>query len=404
MSGQQYIDFYRQSRDLIMSKSCGVMNDVRDEAFSRFQAEGFPTRKVERYKYTDVDKAFKTDFGILFTPLGIIPSAYIFSLKEAPVDVQPYYNRIADQTDGITLLNTILAHECLLIYVPANTKVEKPITVDNWIKGNVPSMMNRRMLIVMEKGADATIIVNDHATDQQEFLTTQVIEVYCHDNAHLDIYEIEETTPLMKRFSNVYIHEQPYATVRHNVITLHNGMTRNLCDVSLNGEYAETTLNGCAIGSGSQHIDNNTLIRHSAAHCTSNELYKYVVDDQAVGAFAGKILVEKDAQQTNSQETNNNLCASPSARMYSQPMLEIYADDVKCSHGSTTGVLDETALFYMRQRGIAEEEARMLLKNAFLGQVIDQIDYEPLRSRIFVKVEKRFLGEMEKCKTCNLCK
>ena len=404
MSEQQYIDFYTQCRNLIMSKSCGVMNDVREKAFKRFKTVGFPSRKSERYKYTDVDKAFHTDFGILFTPLGITPSAYIFSLKDAPADVRPYYNRLADQHDGITLLNTMLAHECLLIYVPADTKVEKPLTVDNWIKGNVPSMMNRRMLIIMEKGADATIIVNDHATDKQEFLTTQVIEVYCHDNAHLDLYEVEETTPLTKRFSNVYIHQQPYASVRHSVITLHNGLTRNLCDVTLNGEFSETTLNGCAIGSGKQHIDNNTLIRHNAAHCTSNELYKYVVDDQAVGAFAGKILVEKGAQQTSSQETNNNLCASPSARMYSQPMLEIYADDVKCSHGSTTGVLDETALFYMRQRGIAEEEARMLLKNAFLGQVIDQIDYEPLRSKIFVKVEKRFLGEMEKCKTCNLCK
>ena len=404
MSEQQYIEFYRECRDMIMSKSTDVMNSVRDKAFEKFAATGFPSQKVERYKYTDVDKAFEPNYGILFTPLGIAPSNYIFSLKDSPVDTKPYYNQLADQQDGITLLNTMLAHECLLIYVPKNTKVEKPVSVDNWIRGDVPSMMNRRMLIVMESGAEAVIIVGDHATDQQQFLTTQVIEVFCHDNAHLDLYEIEETTPQMKRFSNVYINEENDCNVRHSCITLHNGMTRNRCDVELRGQFSEVTLNGCAIGSGSQHIDNNTLIRHIAPNCSSQQLYKYVVDDQAVGAFAGKILVEKDARKTASQETNNNLCASPEAKMYSQPMLEIYADDVKCAHGSTVGVMDETALFYMRQRGIPEEEARMLLKNAFMGQVIDQITYEPLRSKLYVKVEKRFLGELEKCKTCKLCK
>ncbi|MBR1465522.1 MAG: Fe-S cluster assembly protein SufD [Bacteroidaceae bacterium] len=404
MSEQQYIEFYSECRDMIMSKSTAVMNNERDKAFELFKQYGFPSQKVERYKYTDVDKAFAPNYGILFTPLGIAPSSYIFSLKDAPKDMTAYYNRLADTSDGITLLNTMLAHECLLIYVPKNTKVEKPINVDNWIRGAVPSMMNRRLLVVLESGADATVIVGDHATDQQAFLTTQVVEVFCHDNSRLDLYEIEETTPGMNRFSNVYIHTENDCNVRHSCITLHNGTTRNLCDVSMEGQYTEVTLNGCAIASATQHIDNNTLIRHIAPNCTSNELYKYVVDEQAVGAFAGKILVEKDAQKTSSQETNNNLCASPEARMYSQPMLEIYADDVKCAHGSTVGVMDETALFYMRQRGIPEEQARMLLKNAFMGQVIDQISYEPLRSKLYVKVEKRFLGELEKCKTCNLCK
>ena len=404
MSEKQYIEFYKQYREMIQQRSTAVMNNVRDDAFRSFINTGFPSQKVERYKYTDVDKAFETDYGILFTPLGIESSDYIFNLKDAPVETSPYYNKAADQSDGITLLNTMLAHECLLIYIPQNTKVEQPISVNYRMKGDVPSMMNRRMLVIMERGAEATIIVNDRATDQQDFLTTQVIEIFCDDNSHLDFYEIEDTVPQMKRFSNVYINEGSNCTVKHNSITIFNGMTRNLCDVTLNGQYSEATLNGCAIGSGRQHIDNNTLIRHISPNCTSKELYKYVVDDMSVGAFAGKILVEKDAQKTNSQETNNNLCASPEARMYSQPMLEIYADDVKCAHGSTVGVMDETALFYMKQRGIPEEQARMLLKNAFMGQVIDQITYEPLRNKLYVKVEKRFLGELQKCKDCNLCK
>lgn len=403
-SEQQYIELYSEAGALIKQKSCGVMNSVRDAAFAVFEEKGFPSKKVERYKYTDVDAAFAPNYGISLNALELKPSKYIFSFKDAPIDLAPYYNKVADGSDAITALNTALSHEGLLIYVPKNDRPEDPIVVDNYLRGNVATMMNRRVLVVLEMGAEATIIINDHAADKQRFLTTQVMEVVCKDNSRLDLYEIEETTPLCSRFSNVYIREGRDCSVKHNSITLFNGQTRNLCDVYLEGENSEVTLNGCAIGTASQRIDNNTLIAHKVPNCQSNELYKYVVDDKAVGAFAGKILVEKDAQKTSSQETNANLCASKDARMFTQPMLEIYADDVKCAHGSTVGVMDETALFYMRQRGIAEDEARTLLKNAFMGQVIDQITLEPLRQKLYVKVEKRFRGELDKCEDCGLCK
>jgi Fe-S cluster assembly protein SufD len=192
--------------------------------------------------------------------------------------------------------------------------------------------------------------------------------------------------------------------VSHNNITLFNGETRNTTDVLLTGEHSEVTLNGCVVADKNQRVDNNTLIDHQVPHCTSNELFKYVVDDTAVGAFAGRILVRQEAQKTSSQETNANLCASPEARIYTQPMLEIYADDVKCSHGSTVGVLDQSALFYMQQRGIPMEEARMLLKFAFAGQVIDEVRLEPLRDRLHYLIEKRFRGELNKCTGCAMCK
>lgn len=403
-SEQQYIELYHEAADTIKARSCPVMNAVRDEAFATFQQMGFPSKKVERYKYTDVAAAFAPNYGISLSPLTVKPSPYIYPIKDAPIDVAPYYHQVADNTDPLTALNTALVHDALLIYVPKNTQVEDPIVVDNWLRGTAATMMNRRVLVILETGAEATLIMNDHAADKQRFLTTQVMEIVCKDNARLDLYEIEETTPLCSRFSNVYIQAQRDCSIKHNSITLFNGQTRNLCDVRLTGEHTEVTLNGCAIGSGSQHIDNNTLVIHQVPNCQSNELYKYVVDDKAVGAFAGKILVEKDAQKTTSQETNANLCASSDARMYTQPMLEIYADDVKCAHGSTVGVMDEAALFYMRQRGIPEQEARTLLKNAFMGQVIDQIKYEPLRQRLYVKVEKRFRGELDKCEDCRLCK
>lgn len=403
-SEQQYIELYRECAELIKGKSCDVMNAVRDEAFSVFERQGFPSKKVERYKYTDVAAAFAPNYGIGFAPLDVKPSPYICRLADADFDASPYYNRIADGTDSLTALNTALAHDCLVIRVPRNTRVEDPIVVDNYLRGQAATLMVRRVLIVMEQGSEATIIMNDHVVDKERFGVLQVVEIVCKDNSKLDVYEIEETTPLCSRFSNVYINVGMDCSVKHNSITLYNGQSRNLCDVYLTGENSEVTLNGCAISGGNQRIDNNTLIHHRVPNCQSTELYKYVVDDSSVGAFAGKILVDKDAQKTSSQETNANLCASPSARMFTQPMLEIYADDVKCAHGSTVGVMDEAALFYMRQRGIAEDEARTLLKNAFMGQVIDQIQYRPLRDKLYVKVEKRFRGELDKCDDCRLCK
>lgn len=403
-SEQQYIELYNEASSLIKQKSCPVMNSVRDAAFAVFEEKGFPSKKVERYKYTDVSAAFAPNYGISLGALELKPSKYIFSFKDSPIDLTPYYNKVADGSDALTALNTALAHEGLLIYVPKNERPSDPIVIDNYLRGNAATMMNRRLLVILEVGAEATVIINDHATDKQRFLTTQVMEVIAKDNSHLDLYEIEETTPLCSRFSNVYIREGRDCSVKHNSITLFNGQTRNLCDVYLEGENSEVTLNGCAIATANQRIDNNTLIAHRVPNCQSNELYKYVLDDKSVGAFAGKILVEKDAQKTSSQETNANLCASKEARMFTQPMLEIYADDVKCAHGSTVGVMDETALFYMRQRGIPEDEARTLLKNAFMGQVIDQVTLEPLRQKLYVKVEKRFRGELEKCEECGLCK
>ncbi len=406
-SEQQYIDFYGEASELIRQKSCEAMNAVRDAAFEVFRRQGFPTQKQERYKYTDVPAAFAPDYGISLSPASITPSQNIFPISAAPIDVRPFYNKVADASDSITALNTALVPDGILVYVPKNQVPAAPIQISGQLSGSISTMLNRRLLIILEQGAQATVILDDKGGEHPDgvsFLTTQVIEVVCQANSHLDLYEIEETDKSCSRFSNVYIRAERDSSVRHNSITLQGGLTRNLCDACLVGANARLTLNGCVIGSDSQHTDNNTLIRHCAPQCQSDQLYKYVLDGHSVGAFAGKILVDKDAQKTTSQETNANLCASPEARMYSQPMLEIYADDVKCNHGSTVGVMDEAALFYMRQRGIPEAEARMLLKNAFMGGVIDQIPLRSLRDRLYVKIEKRFRGEYEKCEACRLCK
>ena len=327
------------------------------------------------------------------------------SAADAQDKAKGLYGALADSSeDGITALNTMLAQDALLIYVPKNVKVDRAIQVINILRSDVELMVNRRVLVVLEQGADAKLLFCDHAADDRNFLATQVVEVFVGENAHLDMTCLEETHYKNVRVSNVYIDQKANSRVDHNVITLHNGVTRNRTDLVFSGEGAECYMNGCVIADKEQRVDNNTLIDHKVPHCDSHELYKYVLDDKAVGAFAGRVLVRKDAQKTTSQETNQNLCATKECRMYTQPMLEIYADDVKCAHGSTVGQLNDKALFYMQQRGVSLEEARTLLQNAFIGEVIDRIQVEPLRDRLRHLVEKRFRGELNKCEGCKLCR
>lgn len=411
----QYLELYNDVKPLLDKQSCAALNAQREAAIASFKAKGLPTRKDERYRYTDVAQAFEPNYGLSLAPYTIKGVDHVHPMKESPIDPAPYYNHIADCSDPLTALNTALAHDALIIYIPKGTVCKTPIRIENILSGMQNTMVVRRVLIVMEECSEATIFFIDHikrmkpentgdaeSTVSPLFLTSQVIEVYCKDNSHLDLYEIEETTQQCRRFSNLYAETGRNATLTHNNITLSNGITRNGLDVMLKGEGSETVLNGAVIADGRQHVDNNTLIDHQAARCTSNELYKYVIDDSAVGAFAGKVLVREGAQQTSSHETNNNMCASNEARMYTQPMLEIYADDVKCAHGSTVGVMDEAALFYMQQRGIPLEEARTLLKNAFISQVIDEMKWHGLRDRIHILVDKR-LSKEERCGTCRIC-
>ena len=449
-SEQQYIDLYEQAREMIFDHAPEAMNAVRDEAFEDFRKQGFPSKKVERYKYTDIQKLFAPDYGVNLNrleipvdpyaafrcdvpnlstslyfvvndmfyrddkPKGHLPEGVIVgSLRDYPDLIAKYYSKLAKTSDdAITALNTMLAQDGMLVYVPKNVKVDRAIQVINILKATpqnaqrqVPDLMvNRRVLIILEEGAEIKMLFCDHAADDRNFLATQVIEAYVGENASLDLYCLEETHYKNVRLSNVYIDQQANSRVNHNVITLHNGVTRNKLDLTFSGEGAECQCYGCVIADKEQHVDNNTLITHKVSHCSSNELYKYVLDDKATGAFAGRVLVEHGAQKTTSQMTNQNLTATREARMYTQPMLEIYADDVKCAHGSTVGQLNDAALFYMRQRGISLKEAKLLLQNAFINEVIDHMQLEPLRDRLHYLVEKRFRGELNKCDGCKLCK
>ncbi len=446
MNGEkQYVDLYAHARAVIFQHGSPVMNGVRDAAFEDFKRLGFPSRKVERYRYTDMAALFAPNYGLNLNRLDIpvkpneafkcsvpnlstslyfivndafhakalpkatLPEGVIVDSLRKVADTHPqlvskYYAQLAEtKDDAVTALNTMLAQDGLFIYVPKRVKIDRAVQVVNLLRSDVDLMVNRRVLIVLDEGAEAKFLFCDHTMDDRRFLATQVIEAYVGENASLDLYCMEETHGRNTRVSNVYVEQQANSRFNHNVLTLHNGITRNQLNLAFRGEGASCCCNGCVIADKKQHVDNNTFIRHAVPHCESRELYKYVLDDQATGAFAGRVLVEKGAQKTNSEMRNQNLCTTKQARMRTQPELEIYADDVKCGHGATVGQLNDQAMFYMRQRGISEQEAKLLLEFAFINEVVDSMQLEPLKDRLHYLVEKRFRGELDKCAGCRNC-
>lgn len=441
----QYVDLFHQSEEMICRHSAATLNDLRRKALEDFRLQGFPTRKNEKYKYTNISELFRPDYGLNLNRLAIpvdpykafkcdvpnmstslyfvvndsfhnkplpkasLPEGVVFgSLRDAAVQypelVKNHYGKLADTSkDAITAFNTVFAQDGVFFYVPKGVVVDKPVQLINILRADIDFMANRRILIILEDGAQAKLLMCDHVMDKVKFLSTQVIEVFVGENAVFDMYELEETHTSTVRLSNLYVKQEASSTVLVNEMTLHNGITRNTTEVLLAGKGADINLCGMAIADKTQHVDNNTFIDHAVPDCNSNELFKYVLDDHSTGAFAGTVLVRPGAQHTTSQQTNRNLCATRDARMYTQPQLEIYADDVRCSHGATVGQLDENALFYMRARGIAEKEARLLLMFAFVNEVVDTIRLDALKERLHLLVEKRFRGELAKCQGCTMC-
>lgn len=441
---QEYIALYEKHKELIETPCATLLNEARHNAFEKFKATGFPSTKEEEWLHTDVATQFTADYGMnlgrintqsgphdIFTcdvPNLKTHKAYIVNdthqasdkSKPLPAGVllgslntlahshkellAPYYNTLATEGDSIAQFNTTFAQDGIALYIPRGTEIEETIQIVSLIQSRVDMMSNRRLLIVLEEGAKASLLICDHSSTEHHNLSTQVTEVFLGRGASLDIYEIEETSTGNSRIGHLFVRQEADSSFNHSNITLTNGFTRNRINVALEGRGACANISGLAISDGKQHIDNRTLVEHKTSNCKSTELYKYILDDESTGVFTGKMLIHPDAQQTTSEQTNRNLCLTSCARMYTQPQLEIYADDVKCSHGSTVGQLDENALFYMQQRGIPADEARHLLMYAFAGEVIENIKLAALRDRLHLLVEKRFRGELNRCKGCSLCK
>lgn len=440
---QQYLDLYAAQGETLCGASCAAMNAAREAALAGLQQHGLPTSRNERYKYTDVEAALAPDYGLnlrrtlpavdpykeyrcavphlstslyfvvndvpytVQTPTAPLPEGVLVQpLSQAdPALVAAYYNREAGRKyDGVTALNTLLAQDGLLVYLPAGTILNNPIQIVNVAAARADLMVNRRLLIVAEEGAQGVILLCEHTDGQCRTLSTQVTEIFVGEGANIQVNVVEETTEQHTALDNVYVHQAAASHVSYNGVTLTCGQTRHRLDFRLDGKGADMVARGVVVADGQQRVDNSLVVDHVAPSCTSDMLYKYVLDGHSVGAFAGLVLVEKGAQKSLSQQTNANICAAPTARAFSQPMLEIYADDVKCNHGSTIGKLDESALFYMRQRGIPEREARLILQQAFVGDVLRHIELERLRERLAHLVEMRFRGELSACAGCKMCR
>lgn len=438
----QYIELFDSHRDTINSKSAQVMNDCRAAARQALEGKQLPTKGSEGYEKTSIDEMFSLDYGVNINrvnipvdvslsfkcdvpnmstimayvvndtfvasstlhnkmPQGVIIDSLAKVAQEQPQLVSQYYNQLADNENVGVALNTMLAQDGVFIYVPRGVVMERPIQLVNIFNSAASLMGVRRLLIVVEEGAKAQLLICDHTQNSEyRYLSSQVLEAYVAQNASLDIYDIEESSETTSRYSQLYARQESHSTLLINGVTLTSGTTRNDYNIDLVGENCSSTLAGMAIGSGRQHIDNNSSIRHLSTRGNSNQLFKYVLDEESTGAFEGAIYVADGAQYTEAYQSNRNLLASKQARMHTKPQLEIYNDDVKCSHGATTGQLDADALFYMRSRGIPEQEACMMLMQAFMVDVIDMVKMDGLRDRLRHLVEKRFYGQQAKCADC----
>ncbi|MDR0799569.1 MAG: Fe-S cluster assembly protein SufD [Dysgonamonadaceae bacterium] len=439
---QQYIDLFTQHKSRIEASCAPLLNQAREQAFETFRRTGFPAYRSEDYTHTDVPGLLQEDFGFYLNrpassgafplafhcqmllqtafsaydvngyfysgeknqplPEGVFSGSLNVFAERYPELFSAYYHRLAMQeADGLAAFNTAFVQDGYVLYVPENVIIENPIQLTNLLIGNQRSLINRRLLLIFEPGAQAKVLVCNHTGNEQTAMAaTQVCEIFAGKGSVVDFCEMEECSPQTIRLAAHYVRQESSSDVRIHAITLANGTTRNNYRVDLAGAHAELQLSGLTIADQRQRTDNYTVIHHQVPDCRSHELFQYLVEEQAIGAFSGRIIVAPGAQHTEAYQTNRNLLGSREARMYSKPQLEIYADDVKCSHGMSTGQIDETALFYMRSRGIPEAEARYLLKLAFTMDVLRGIRMEGLSDRLKWLVEKRFRGELIKCQGC----
>ena len=438
---KQYIDLYDETRELLEQQSSALLNKVRREARERIEGARLPRRGSEDYEATDLEAVFAHDYGVNVNRLPFeadplttfhcdvpnMSTCLYYSSNDAfhssasaernigQVVVEPFsmaavdypelmtdhYGRLARLSDPTVALNSLLVQDGLFIYVPDGVVAERPIQLVNIFNAALDMMVQRRLLIIVGRNASIKLLTCDHTqSPDYQYLNNQVVEIVALPGSTLDYYDMEESTPKTNRVSSIYVDQHEGSNVLIDGITLTNGFTRNNYHVEVNGEHAETHLLGMTIASGEQHVDSHTFISHNAPRCTSNEMFKYVLNDNAVGAFAGKILVQPGCPRVEAYQGNRNLCSAPTAKMYTKPQLEIYTDDVMCSHGSAIGQLDEEALFYMRTRGIGIDEARRLLMQAFVADVIDGVRMDALKDRLHYLVEKRFAGTLSNCAGC----
>ncbi len=441
---EEYTGLYNDHQSLLQSGAPEKMNALRAKGMKVFEKLGIPTNKVEDYKYTNLQPFFKGSLNIAFTnesahtdvtehfhcevpqlstyniflvngwyshqndvselPKGVIVGSIREKAKEFPELFEKYYGETAPlEKDGMVAMNTAFAQDGAFIYVPKGVVVDRPIQMVNVMTGNADRLVFQRNLVIVEENSQVKMMMCDHTMTPNKFVINNVTEVFANEKSVFDVYNVQNQHNLTTQVAGLYVHQKQHSNILTNTLTLHAGMARNNIRVTMADEHCESHMYGLYLSDKNQHVDNFTFIDHAKANCQSNELFKGVMDDAATAAFTGCVLVRKDAQKTNAYQSNNNLLLTESAKINSRPQLEIYADDVKCSHGATVGQLDDEAMFYLRARGISEPEARILLMYAFAYEVLEKIRVEPLKEQIRDLVERRFRGELDKCDSCVVC-
>ena len=437
-------DLFENNYDLIMRNSSGKIQTLRQKAFESFKQNGFPGKKNENWRFTNLDPLFRNDYVIdletkfqnkdvnkIFTcdvydldtycitlingwfvynnsPITQLEDGTIIgSLYKAteiyPEIVEKYLGSLAKLNEpGFVPINTAFMQDGLFIYVPDNVKVEKAVQVINIVDSKNPVFLQPRNLVIAGKNSRLALIHCDHTLTHNISFTNTVSEVILHENAYVDHYKVQNKGQNSSLITSLFFKQEKNSKLLNNAITLNGGFTRNQVDLSITDSNCTADLNGLYLVDGEQHVDNQVFVDHIAPNSLSNQLYKGVLDDKASGVFSGKVLVRRDSQETQAYQNNKNILLADEAKVNTQPFLEIYADDVKCSHGATVGQLDPNAMFYLRSRGICERTARQLLMFAFAGEIVDKISVPPLRDNISKLVEKRLKGELSICDQCIL--
>jgi Fe-S cluster assembly protein SufD len=441
---EKLLNLFEECQSDIFSKDHACISEKRIRSINIFKNKGFPTIREEAWKGTnltnaltkdyqhlsaydtgniDLDKLFKCDIHNFDTEIlsllngwvvngsselqvssnGVIIGSLAEAMKKFPEFFDTYYGQSPKiEEHSLSALNTAITQDGIFIYLPENTELDNALQIVNIISHKEGLFVQNRNLIVLGKNSKLTLVHCDDTINQLPNFNNSVTEVFLDENAKIDYYKLQNFNNESTLINSTYFTQKENSNVSTNAITLNGGLIRNNVYVSLMGERANADVLGVYLMDRKQHVDSQVFIDHAVPNCTSNELFKGILDEEATGVFNGHILVRKNAQHTNAFQNNKNILLTDSASIDTKPFLEIYADDVKCSHGATVGQLDADAMFYLRSRGITENNARMLLMYAFVAEVTNHISIEPLRNRIDDMVKKRLRGELSICENCVL--
>ena len=408
-----HLDAFAQREKDLPGADRPAIARLRKAAIARFGELGFPTERNEDWKFTSVASLVRTPFllppddgeqpGERSCPVGLPEGVLVTSLAEAlanhPELVEAHLGQVADfRNNAFVALNTAFWSSGTFVYVPPGKVVEGPIRLGYRVSphdGNGPHLWYRRALVVLGRGSQATVIETFDGDDVR-YASNAITEIVLGDGARLDHCKAQEESSQASHIActqAVLGRDSHFST---HYVGLGGELVRNEVRVRFDGENGEATVNGLYLASDTQHADNFTLIDHARAHCASHELYKGILDGRARGVFNGKIFVRPGAQKTDAKQTNQTLLLSADATINTKPQLEIFADDVKCTHGATVGQLDEQQLFYLRARGIGLEQARALLTFAFANEIIGRIKVPSLRDRLeHALIERRHLPRLD---------